>query len=388
LPERWGYVERRARLGDPVTAAGPETRGISWLGSIGSRLNAWQRAAVFAAAVAVAGAGALAFGMWGRTQSQVSPARLDPGVVTAWGLPIVRLVVVVSAVGTIGMLVTGMLLPRTNREMSGEARRCLVSAGRLALVWAAATAAMLVLGWSDFTRLPVTKATVQQIFDGTPSYPDAMPFLFAAALAMVIAGAAYLARSATGLAVVLLLAVYNVLPLTTRGHEVEGAVIGIAVTVHVVALAVWMGGLAGLLIHVRRAPTLLAVAVPRFSRLALACFVAVAASGLAAAWVSLGSPAELRSTHYGTLVIYKAEALVVLGFLSWWLHRRTVPGVAQQRSRHAFTRFAALEIVVMAAAIALGVALAQTPAPAAPKPKPVAPSPYGAAPDTRDHALY
>jgi putative copper resistance protein D len=343
-----------------------------------ARLSPWQRAAGYGLVLAGAGAGALAFGMWGTERPEPGAVALpSPGTITTWGLPIAQLTVTVSVVGTIGMLVTGLLLPRQDGELGAVARRCLAGAGLLALAWAVAAAAMLVFSWSEFAGVPVAQASVDRVFGGADPYPDAMAYLFGAALAVIIAGGAYITRTVIGVAVVLLLAAYNVLPLTTRGHDVDGPVIGIAVTVHVLAMAVWVGGLAGLLIHVRRSPTLLAVAVPRFSRLALACFVAVGASGLVAAWVNLGALSELRGSHFGTLVIYKAEALAALGIFGWWHRRRTVPEVARGSSGHGFTRFAAVEVVVMAATIALGVALAHTPAPAAPAPTTPTPNPYG-----------
>lgn len=352
-----------------MTAAGPDTRAISRLGSIGARLSPWQRATGYGLVLAGAGAGALAFGMWGTERPEPAAVALPgPGAATAWGLPISQLAVTVSVVGTIGMLVTGILLPRQDGEFGAVARRCLAGAALLALAWAAAAAAMLVFAWSDFAGVPVTQASANRIFGPANPYPDAMPYLSGVALAVVIAAAAAVTRSRIGAVLVLLLAAYNVLPLTTRGHDVDSPVVGVAVTVHVIAMAVWVGGLAGLVIHVRRSPALLAVAVPRFSRLALVCLAAVGVSGLVAAWVDLGAPAELRDSHFGTLVIYKAEALAALGIFGWWHRRRTVPEVVRGSSRHGFTRFAAAEMVVMAVTIALGVALARTPAPAAPEP--------------------
>jgi putative copper resistance protein D len=360
-----------------VTSTSPDTRAISWLSSLAARLNAWQRAAGYGLALAAAAAGGLAFGLWGTDRPD--PGTIEspsPGALTAWGLPISQLAVMVSAVGTIGMLATAILLPREDGRLGAVARRCLGSAALLALGWALAVAALLVFSWSDFAHIPVTRAAVGQIFGGANPYPNAMPYLFAAILAVIVAGAAYITRTVLGAVVVWLLAAYNVLPLTTRGHDVGGLLIGVAVTVHVLAVAVWVGGLAGLLIHVRRSPALLAVAVPRFGRLALACFVIVGVFGLTAAWVNLGGPGELGTTHYGTLVIYKVEALAALGIFEWWHRRRTIPPVVRQTSRHGFIRFAALEVVVMTAAIALGVALSRTPAPAAPAPVTPSPSPY------------
>ncbi len=292
------------------------------------------------------------------------------------GLPIVKLAVVVAVVGTIGMLVAALVLPRQDGGFGEAARRCLRSAGWLAATWAVAMAALLVLSWSDAARVPVTMATVYQIFSGPEHFPDAVPYLYAAWLAVVIAAGAFFTRNAIGVVVVLLLCGYNVLPLTMRGQQVHGSIIGIVVTVHVLAMAVWVGTLAALLAHARRSPAALAVAAPRFSRLALACFIVVGAFGIVAAWINLGSLSALGESHFGTLVVYKIEALVALGLFGWWHRRRTIPEIRRRRSIRPFVRFAAIEVMVMVAVIGLGIALSRAHAPAAPVPVIHKPNPY------------
>jgi putative copper resistance protein D len=281
-----------------------------------------------------------------------------------------------------------MLLPRTGGRFGDVANRCLRGASWAALAWAATSAGLLALVWSDVRHIPVAQLPLSQVFDGSRlSFPGATSYLFAAVLAMIIAVAARLVRTRTGVVVVLLLCGYNVLPLTTLGHEKVNSIIGPVVTVHVLAMAVWVGGLAGLLAYVRRSPDLLAVAVPRFSRLALACLVVVGASGLTAAWVKLGSLSELSTSHFGMLALYKAEALIALGIIGWWHRRHTMPDVASGRSPRAFIRLAAAEVVIMAVAIAIGVSLSRTHAPAAPVPTVRAPNPYGASPQWNGPSL-
>jgi putative copper export protein len=229
-------------------------------------------------------------------------------------------------------------------------------------------AALLVLSWSDVARLPVTMATVYQVFSGPEHLPYAYPYLYATWLAVVIAAGAFFVRNPVGVVVVLLLCGYNVLPLTMRAQQMPGSLIGVIVTVHVLAMAVWVGTLAGLLAHARRSPDALAVAAPRFSRLALACFAVVGAFGLTAAWINLGSPSALGGSHFGTLVVYKIEAFVALGVFGWWHRRRSIPEIRQKRSVRPFIRFTAIEVVIMVAAIGLGTALSRASAPAAPIP--------------------
>jgi putative copper resistance protein D len=304
---------------------------------------------------------ALALG-GGLPRSQLA-GLVDAGALTAWGLPVSRLAVDMAAVGTIGMLITTILLPRADGELSVEARRCLRTASGLGLVWGVATAVMLVFTWSDVTALRITDLPLSQVLAGPDaSFPDATQYASGAVLAIVIAAGAIITRSVWGAAALLVTACYNLLPLTTTGHAQHSWINAYALTVHVVALSLWVGGLAALLIHARRSPDLLAVAVPRFSNLALICFTAVGISGVTMAWVNLGSFGKLFGSEYGWLVVGKATALATLGFIGWSHRRRTVPAIRRRR-RRAFFRLAAVEVLVMAATIALAVALSRSAAP-------------------------
>jgi hypothetical protein len=359
-----------------------DSQAIPQPGPAGASLHLWRRTAGYAALLAGAGVAGVAFGLWGderigpRDPAAPRGVVAEPGALTSWGLPVVKLAVVVAVVGTIGMLVAALLLPRQNGGFGDAARRCLRSAGRLAVTWAAAMAVLLVLSWSDTARVPATTATVYQVFNGPQHFPDAWPYMYAAWLAVVIAAGAFLTRGPIGVVALVLLCGYNVLPLTMRGQQMHGSLIGVVVTVHVLAMAVWVGTLAGLLAHARRSPASLAVAAPRFSRLALACFIVVGAFGITAAWINLGSLSALGGSHFGTLVIYKLEALVALGLFGWWHRRRTLSEIGRERGIRPFARFAAIEVMVMVATIGLGIALSRAPAPAAPLPVVHKPNPY------------
>jgi putative copper resistance protein D len=326
-----------------------------------------RRRVASAIVIVDAGVAALLFGLWlgGDWPADRLVALASAGPFTAWSLPVVRLVVQVCAVGTVGALITSILLPRTEGELCETARRCLQSAARLALGWGVATAAMLALTWSDETALPVAKLPLSQLLNGTTagSFPEAIPYLFGALLSLLISVGAASAQTVHGAIGLLVLSGYNLLPLSTQGHATHNAITPYAVTVHVIAVSLWAGGLAGLLIHVRAHPDLLAVAVPRFSNLALVCYLAVGASGLTAALLLLGSPSQLWSSRYGLLVWCKVAALMTLGCLGWRHRRRTVPALVEKRSRRAFLRLAAAEACLMTVTVALGVALSDAPTP-------------------------
>jgi putative copper resistance protein D len=328
-----------------------------------------RRAVAYAILIVDAGIAALLFGLWlsgGWPANQII-GLANAGRFTAWSLPVVRLLVQVCAVGTIGMLLTCVLLPRADGLLCDAARRCLCTAAWLALGWGVATAALLVLSWSDAAALPVTKLRYAQLLSGggTPAgtFPEAIPYLFGAVLSLLIAAGARAVQTIQGAVGLLVLAGYALLPLTTQGHATHARLTPYAVTVHVLAISLWVGGLAGLIVHVRSRPDLLAAAVPRFSNVALGCYIAVGVSGLTAALSILGSPGELWSSRYGLLVLCKVAALTALGVFGRRHRRRIVPALAGRRANRAFLRLAAAEVVVMAATVALGVALSQAPTP-------------------------
>ncbi|MFD1829043.1 copper resistance CopC/CopD family protein [Streptomyces desertarenae] len=84
---------------------------------------------------------------------------------------------------------------------------------------------------------------------------------------------------------------------------------------HLVAAAVWLGGLASLLSLLRWGPAVPAGAVRRFSRLALGAVAVLAATGLYQSWRQVGTWSALVSTPYGRLLLAKT-ALVVLMLLA------------------------------------------------------------------------
>ncbi|TKJ35198.1 copper resistance protein CopC [Blastococcus sp. CCUG 61487] len=104
------------------------------------------------------------------------------------------------------------------------------------------------------------------------------------------------------------------------GHPVAGSwpVLAVAVAaVHVAAMAVWLGGLTGLLLGLLRpgpdAHTL-AAAMSRFSRVAFAAVVALVVSGVVQAVREVASPTALFGSTYGRLLLVKiVVVLVVLG---------------------------------------------------------------------------
>ena len=107
--------------------------------------------------------------------------------------------------------------------------------------------------------------------------------------------------------------------------------------VHVVAMSVWIGGLVALLLVVPAATRrleapersrLLAAVLLRFSPLALACVIALAATGVLQALIDMGwSLSALTDTPFGRAVLIKVVLLVALVALGAVNRQRVVPAL-------------------------------------------------------------
>lgn len=99
-------------------------------------------------------------------------------------------------------------------------------------------------------------------------------------------------------------------------HASAGIQVPVAMTsavLHVLAMSVWLGGLAALLTLLHRAPSQLpAAVVARFSRLAFASVTVLVATGVYQSWRGLGSWEAVTGTTYGHLLVLKLLAVTLL----------------------------------------------------------------------------
>jgi copper transport protein len=151
--------------------------------------------------------------------------------------------------------------------------------------------------------------------------------------------------------------------LVLAGHAsaITGPTVVAAGIVHVTAAAVWVGGLAGLVLVMARpsvvvegTPPTLRQAVPRFSALAVVAIGLVSVTGAFEAWSQTGSilPA---STEYGRTLILKTALAVGafgLGALNYFDGGRMKPWLDGIRTRVTVEGMVAASVLLMAAALA------------------------------------
>ena len=281
---------------------------------------------------------------------------------TLWSLPLDRWLRDIAATIVIGFIVVGgLLLPRVDP-------RLVRIASLAALVWLAALIAQIPLTVSELLGRPLSESVDPQIAWALLTQTDLGQILIAQILLVALVallGWAILGR-ATG-AVVLALAATAAGLTGLVGHS--GLHSGhtsasISLAVHLVAGAVWVGGLIATCAYVLRRPQDGAVAIRRFSVLALVCVILLAESGLLNASLRVDGVASLITTPYGTLILAKATLLAALIVMGWRQRRRVIPVADTEVGRATLLRFAGFEVVLMGLAIGISVALSRTAPPA------------------------
>ncbi|WP_285666192.1 cytochrome c oxidase assembly protein [Actinorhabdospora filicis] len=320
-------------------------------------LPVWPLAGALVAAVVVA---AVALRLGGGVRIVEVPGLPTADPVVAWLLPVAKLVGDLSAALTIGCLVAAAFFVRSaDGRIGAQAYRWLRVGALSGALWVAASLVILPANYADLMAWPLSNVTTEGLWSFIVDTENGTAYAltaFLALLAAVIAGRTF---TVTGAAVAAILAILAVLPPVFTGHSAASGNHQIAVdsmVLHVVGAALWVGGLAALLLARRDRAEVAA----RYSRLALACFGAVALSGVINAATRIESLDYLATTDYGREVTLKALALIVLGAVGYWHRAHTLPKVGET---NAFRRLAAAELVVMGATFGLAVALGRTPPP-------------------------
>lgn len=188
-------------------------------------------------------------------------------------------------------------------------------------------------GLGDVTHTSLLDATLHTTYGTAHS----VRLLLLGALAVVLGGALRDLRRSRLSEVAGALGIGVVLTYGASGHAESQDPRWLAMTshtVHLAAMAVWLGGLVQVLLAVlpRREPDELRRVLPVFSRTAFGCVIALGVSGTYQAWLGIGSIDAIASTRYGQLVLVKAglfvAVLVAAGLSRVVVQRRYVRPVA------------------------------------------------------------
>ncbi|NED96033.1 bifunctional copper resistance protein CopD/cytochrome c oxidase assembly protein [Phytoactinopolyspora alkaliphila] len=322
-------------------------------------LRVWGGAAVTTSLATLVAA--LLFG--GGGTSLAVPGLGDPGDLTRWGLPVAKAVMNSAGAVTVGLIGMAVLFPVQRGQLGGDALRALRAASWTALVWAVGAATVHLLTLSDLIGQPVWQAVGGEGFRSyTASVAQGQAYAAVVVLALALIPAARLTLGHGGGVALLCLAVATLIPPNLVGHSSSGDYHHSATTsiiIHVLAMAFWVGGLVALTWYAGKRGRYLPKVARTYSSVALACFFLIATSGVLNSWVRLASLSDLATTAYGVLLLGKVAALIGLGYVGYTHRRRTLAGLDAGRPGQ-FRRLAAGEIVIMAAALGLAVALSRT----------------------------
>lgn len=299
------------------------------------------------------------------------PGLPDPGPVTRIGLPVMQVLRDLAAIATVGMLVlavTCVWAPDGIRpgRLHGSARRLVDIGGRVALLWAGFGMALIALTFSDVSGSALgTAGFADQALFFAREYELGQYLLWSSVLATVAGLLALTTASVRMAGLAAVLAMAGLWPMALNAHGAGTLRHDLAVdaqAAHLLGVALWGGGLFGLVVVRGTLGDRLGVSVRRYSSLAGWCFALVAVAGVAGAVMRIERPAAV-ATDYGVLLLLKIAAAALLGLFGLQ-HRRRMAGLIESRGEGAFRRLVVVEAVVMAAAAGTAVALNRTPPPA------------------------
>ncbi|MGV0745856.1 cytochrome c oxidase assembly protein [Mycolicibacterium sp. XJ870] len=316
------------------------------------------------AGVVAAGIGALSL-----ADALTATGLPNPGPVTTYGLPFVRAAGEIAAVVAVGAFLFAAFLvpPQTNGVLDVAGYRALRVGSAASAVWTVCAALLVPLTISDVSGQPfVDHLGPVDVWSATSLVETAGAWRWTAILAAAVTIASLPVLRWGWTPVLLAGSMITLVPLALTGHSSAGGAHDLATNslfIHLMAAALWAGGLLALLAHAIRGGQHGHVAARRFSALALWCFVAMGVSGVLNALVRIHVP-DLFRTSYGWLVIAKIVALALLGFLGWRQRRSGVAALAADpAARRPLIKLALAEAALFGATFGIAVGLGRTPPP-------------------------
>jgi putative copper resistance protein D len=305
------------------------------------------------------------------TATRALPGLAEPDAMVRFGIPVVRVLLDMAAVVTVGLCLLPLLIgfdrPKLAEAVLAGTRRVTVAS---ALTWGIAALVALVLQTAEL-RLSES-VTLAAVWEYVRTVGGGKALIAVFLLAMLCAGlAAWSVRKGETVPAELraAAALFTLLPLPVTGHATNWTwhdITMVSMELHVMAAVTWTGGLGAVVVLLATNRTLLAHALPRFSKLAMICLVVSAGTGLFNGFAELlltpGSDLwrDLFGTNYGILVLLKIACVGLLAVLGANIRWRLLPGILRHQ-RTALVGWAAAELAIMGLAFGFAVILTRAP---------------------------
>ena len=268
-------------------------------------------------------------------------------------LEISKFLSLASGITTIGLLLAIAFFLNDVEGKLGETAKALRNTTSIAaLIWAITTGALIVATLANILGTDLSGALDPTSMRSFISQITLGKYMFAQlCLALLVAAIAIRIRGVAGANALLLLSLAAIIAPVFESHSASSGSHALAIgslVVHVVAISLWVGGLVA--ITFLRAEDR-AIALPRFSALALWAAIAVSASGTANAWSRLNFQSAW-SSDYARMVLLKIVLTVALIFLGY-LNRRQLKGSLNLDGKQ-LGRLLSVEVLIMAVTTFVG----------------------------------
>jgi putative copper resistance protein D len=268
-------------------------------------------------------------------------------------LEISKFLSLASGITTIGLLLAIAFFLNDVEGKLGETAKALRNTTSIAaLIWAITTGALIVATLANILGTDLSGALDPTSMRSFISQITLGKYMFAQlCLALLVATIVARIRGVAGANALLLLSLAAIIAPVFESHSASSGSHALAIgslVVHVVAISLWVGGLVA--ITFLRAQDR-AMALPRFSALALWAAIAVSASGTANAWARLNFQSAW-SSQYARMVLLKILLTVALIFFGY-LNRRQLKGSLKLNGKQ-LGRLISVEVLIMAVTTFVG----------------------------------
>ena len=272
---------------------------------------------------------------------------------------------VTASIATIGILLAmGYFLLEIEGKLSSSALALRKIAFVLSIIWIVAQALHIVSTLANILGSSLGAAVETTTLRSFITQVTLGQYMFFQ-LCSVVVISIFISRVRTiaGTNILLLIAFLGLIAPLFQSHSASSSSHALAIgsiVIHVVAIALWVGGILAILVL---SPQDRAIALPRFSAMALWSVIAVVASGLANAWARLNFQSAWGN-GYARVVIIKVILTAVLVYLGY-VNRKRIADLSEV-SLNKITKVIFAEALIMVTTLAFGAWLSSSQPPARP----------------------